>query len=66
MSACPVSSFDGSAAQALRYLSSRQALADLAHFHAYAVARWGLLATNKWISWGGSYPGMMAGWFRLK
>eukprot|EP00049_Salpingoeca_infusionum_P005225 m.89520 g.89520 ORF g.89520 m.89520 type:complete len:500 (+) comp12897_c0_seq1:211-1710(+) len=63
MSACPVTSFEG---QALRYLSSRQALADLAKFHAYAVATYNLTSSNKWISFGGSYPGMLAGWFRLK
>jgi len=63
-SACPVTSFGSSSA--LRFLSSRQALADLAHFHEVAVARWGLTSANKWVSWGGSYPGMLAGWFRLK
>lgn len=57
MSACPVPSFkDGTAA--LRFLSSRQALADLAQFHAFASATYGLDATrNKWVSFGGSYPG---------
>ena len=29
-------------------------------------AKYGLTTTNKWISFGGSYPGMLAGWFRLK
>lgn len=52
MSACPVASFASSSA--LRFLSSRQALADLANFHSYAVARWKLTSDNKWISWGGS------------
>jgi serine protease 16 len=64
MSACPVSDFTGS--KSLRYLSSRQALADLANFHDFAVAKYGLTDKNKWISFGGSYPGMLAGWFRLK
>jgi hypothetical protein len=25
-----------------------------------------LTANNKWVSFGGSYPGMQAGWLRLK
>ncbi|EGD81876.1 thymus specific serine peptidase [Salpingoeca rosetta] len=65
MSACPVTSFL-KPKDALRFLSSRQALADLAGFHAYATATYGLKPTNKWVSFGGSYPGMLAGWFRLK
>eukprot|EP00043_Microstomoeca_roanoka_P018195 m.193365 g.193365 ORF g.193365 m.193365 type:complete len:495 (-) comp16779_c8_seq4:201-1685(-) len=64
MSACPVNAFNDQSA--LKYLSSRQALADLASFHAYATQKYGLTAQNKWISFGGSYPGMLAGWFRLK
>lgn len=52
--------------QPLRWLSSRQALADLATFHAHAVATYGLThPANKWVSFGGSYPGMLAGWFRV-
>lgn len=49
----------------MRYLSHTQALADLAHF----VSQWGLeegVSKEKWITFGGSYPGMMAGWARLK
>jgi len=49
----------------MRYLSHTQALADLADF----VSQFGLeegVADAKWISFGGSYPGMMAGWSRLK
>lgn len=49
----------------LRFLSSRQALADLAHFRtAMAEARG--LATSQWVAFGGSYPGSLATWFRLK
>uniref|UniRef100_A0A668A8S4 Serine protease 59, putative n=1 Tax=Myripristis murdjan TaxID=586833 RepID=A0A668A8S4_9TELE len=49
----------------LRFLSSRQALADLAHFRtvmADALA----LTKRKWVAFGGSYPGSLAAWFRLK
>jgi len=61
-SACPYSPHD---AEPLKYLSSRQAQADLATFHAFATGEFGLSAANKWVSFGGSYPGMMAGWFRV-
>ncbi|XP_052816348.1 putative serine protease K12H4.7 [Mya arenaria] len=49
----------------LRFLSSRQALADLAEFIDYfRVKR--KLPTNKLISFGGSYPGSLSAWFRSK
>jgi len=65
MSACPVQNFDGPTP--LKFLSSRQALADLANFHQFATGKYGLTSPgNKWISFGGSYPGMLAGWFRIK
>ncbi|KAM6970123.1 thymus-specific serine protease [Aplochiton taeniatus] len=49
----------------LRFLSSRQALADLAHFRV-AVATERGLTNSKWVAFGGSYPGSLAAWFRLK
>ncbi|XP_034557451.1 thymus-specific serine protease [Notolabrus celidotus] len=49
----------------LRYLSSRQALADLAHFRTVMAENRGL-ADSKWVAFGGSYPGSLAAWFRLK
>ncbi|KAG7272922.1 hypothetical protein CRUP_002502 [Coryphaenoides rupestris] len=49
----------------LRFLSSRQALADLAHFRT-AMAEARSLATSQWVAFGGSYPGSLATWFRLK
>jgi len=63
MSACPYADGD---ANPLQYLSSHQALADLANFHSHAVSEYKLSAQNKWVSFGGSYPGMLAGWFRVK
>eukprot|EP00908_Phaeocystis_cordata_P002847 Transcript_13091.p1 GENE.Transcript_13091~~Transcript_13091.p1 ORF type:complete len:506 (-),score=202.27 Transcript_13091:1411-2928(-) len=62
-SACPYSADDK---EPLKWLSSHQALADLAAFRAFAAAKWKLTAANKWVSFGGSYPGMLAGWFRVK
>jgi len=50
----------------LKYLSSVQAVEDLATAHAHITQEYGLTSSNKWISWGGSYPGMMASFFRIK
>lgn len=63
MSACPFTPADK---KPLQWLSSKQALSDLSGFHDHAVEAYNLKPSNKWVSWGGSYPGMMAGWFRLK
>lgn len=84
MSACPVTSF--SSPDDLRYLSSAQALEDLALFIGHATAAYNLTGCA-WVAWGGrcalsatqincyvctivhascSYPGMLAGWLRLK
>lgn len=49
----------------LRFLSSRQALADLAHFRTVIAETKGL-TNSKWLAFGGSYPGSLAAWFRLK
>ncbi|XP_039985788.1 thymus-specific serine protease [Xiphias gladius] len=49
----------------LRFLSSRQALADLAHFRTTMAEARGL-TNSKWVAFGGSYPGSLAAWFRLK
>ena len=50
----------------LRFLSSSQALGDIAHFHSHATEVFKLPSATKWVAFGGSYPGMMAGWSRLK
>mmetsp|Transcript_39632 Transcript_39632/g.112375 ORF Transcript_39632/g.112375 Transcript_39632/m.112375 type:complete len:514 (-) Transcript_39632:108-1649(-) len=63
-SACPVP--DLGVKGAMRYLSSRQALGDIAAFVRFARHEYGLTEQNKWVTWGGSYPGMLAGWARLK
>lgn len=49
----------------LRYLSSEQALADLAYFIRYARDKYQLYH-NKLITFGGSYPGSLSAWFRVK
>ena len=49
----------------LRFLSSQQALADIASFHAKITALYNLTPEdNRWVSFGGSYPGMLAAWAR--
>jgi len=44
----------------LKYLSSEQALADLAYFRVYMADKL-QLTNNKWIAFGGSYPGVCNG-----
>ena len=55
----------------LKYLSSHQALADLAHFVQYARDNTSDAFKHidnqvKFVTFGGSYPGMLAAWSRLK
>lgn len=50
----------------LKYLSSQQALADLAYFHDHVSSMYKLTDKNKWIAVGGSYSGNLAAWFRIK
>ncbi|XP_023595883.1 putative serine protease K12H4.7, partial [Trichechus manatus latirostris] len=49
----------------LRYLSSRQALADIVNFQTEAAKTMGL-TTNKWVVFGCSYGGSLAVWSRIK
>lgn len=49
----------------LKYLSSDQSLADLARIVTYLKATHNL-QSNPVVSFGGSYPGNLAAWFRLK
>lgn len=51
----------------LQYLSSRQAIADIANFIDFANTKYGLTKKDvKWVTFGGSYPGMLAAWSRYK
>jgi len=50
----------------LRFLSSTQAQADLAAFHLHLSTAMDLTDSNRWVTWGGSYPGVMAAWTRYK
>ncbi|XP_002738015.1 thymus-specific serine protease-like [Saccoglossus kowalevskii] len=57
---------DGLKLEYLQYLSSQQALADLASFHRFATSKYNITQSNIWICFGGSYPGSLSAWFRLK
>ena len=54
--------------QNLKYLSAEQALNDLAYFISQITQKSMHNVTNnqKWITVGGSYPGALSAWFRLK
>jgi pimeloyl-ACP methyl ester carboxylesterase len=57
--------FDSLATDNLRYLSSQQALADLAQFIAWFLDNNGD-STAPVVVVGGSYPGALSAWFRFK
>lgn len=50
----------------LKWLTSIQALGDIAQFHDYISKKYHLTDKNRWITFGGSYPGMLAAWARIK
>jgi pimeloyl-ACP methyl ester carboxylesterase len=50
----------------MRWLNSEQALGDIAHFHSEMTAKFDLSGVNKWVTWGGSYPGMIAALARYR
>lgn len=50
----------------LVYLSSEQALADLAEFIINIRVKYNIPSTTKWVAFGGSYPGSLAAWLRMK
>lgn len=50
----------------LKYLSSEQALADLANFIKSMNVAYKFDENVKWIAFGGSYPGSLAAWLREK
>jgi pimeloyl-ACP methyl ester carboxylesterase len=48
----------------LQYLTISQTLADIASFKKVLQAQFNLTASNKWISFGGSYAGALSAWLR--
>ncbi|CAB0016347.1 unnamed protein product [Nesidiocoris tenuis] len=52
--------------ESLKFLSSEQALADIAYFIQSMNEKYRLSANNRWVVFGGSYSGSLAAWARLK
>ncbi|EKX34652.1 hypothetical protein GUITHDRAFT_158798 [Guillardia theta CCMP2712] len=50
----------------MRFLSSRQALEDIASFHSHIRSAFAISSKQRWITFGGSYPGMLAAWSHAK
>lgn len=50
----------------MKFLSSQQALADLAYFIDAMNQKLKINKKVKWIVFGGSYPGSLAAWLRMK
>lgn len=52
----------------LRYLTSEQALSDLAYFitKMSKSGQYKITPKNPWLTIGGSYPGALSAWFRNK
>ncbi|RHY42575.1 hypothetical protein DYB38_012288 [Aphanomyces astaci] len=50
----------------LKYLSAEQALNDLVNFQDHLTVKRNLTKDSKWVAFGGSYPGMLAAWAKLK
>ncbi|CAK4085091.1 unnamed protein product [Aphanomyces euteiches] len=50
----------------LKYLTSEQALADIATFQDYFIKQYQLSTSSPWVAFGGSYSGSLAAWLKLK
>lgn len=50
----------------IKYLNTEQAVGDIATFHSYITDMLSLTSANKWVTFGGSYPGMLASFARLR
>jgi hypothetical protein len=48
------------------YLNSEQALSDLAYFIEKMNEKYELDSSIRWVTFGGSYPGSLAAWSRVK
>ncbi|ULT79492.1 hypothetical protein L5515_016126 [Caenorhabditis briggsae] len=58
----PISDMETSS---LQYLTTQQALADLAYFIESMNQKYGF-KNPRWVTFGGSYPGSLSAWFRQK
>lgn len=50
----------------LKYLNSRQALADYAYFIEYQNKQYNFGPSTKWVVFGSAYAGALAAWMRVK
>ena len=50
----------------MQWLNTEQALGDIAAFHSFISSAYSLTSDNLWVTWGGSYPGMLAALARLR
>mmetsp|Transcript_1516 Transcript_1516/g.2507 ORF Transcript_1516/g.2507 Transcript_1516/m.2507 type:complete len:493 (-) Transcript_1516:2380-3858(-) len=62
----PSNPFEDYSTEHFQWLNSEQALGDIASFHSYASDAFSLPDDTKWVTWGGSYPGMMAALARYR
>lgn len=62
----PSTPFDELTNENLVWLNSEQALGDIASFVQMVDGKYETTSANKWVTWGGSYPGMMAAMARLR
>lgn len=58
--------FSDFSTESLRFLNTEQALEDIAEFISQMNTLYNTSTSNKWVTWGGSYPGMVAGLARLR
>lgn len=62
----PSNPFDDYSTEHMQWLSTEQALHDIASFHQFATKKFRLPENARWVTWGGSYPGMLAALARLR
>jgi serine protease 16 len=62
----PSNPFDDYSTEHMQYLNTEQALGDIASFHQFATKKFRLPENARWVTWGGSYPGMLAALARLR
>jgi hypothetical protein len=62
----PSNPFSDYSTENLKWLNSEQALGDIASFHNFISSQMSLKESNKWVTFGGSYPGMLAALARLR
>lgn len=62
----PSNPFDDLSTEHLEWLNTEQALGDIATFYQMISDKFHTTSKNKWVTWGGSYPGMLAALARLR